>query len=142
LIAVVLLMTASVAICQSSTSSTPSLDLSDRERLISKTERAVQEVITSRGYIKDLEGQLERVEAEKTEIEKAGELDRSKLSEKENEAKELRESIAALKAANAERVKEIGKMQKKINDLQNKVSFWRKTALVFAAATAAVVLLN
>jgi predicted nuclease with TOPRIM domain len=118
------------------------LDLSDRERLISKTERAVQEVITSRGYIKDLEGQLERVEAEKTEIEKAGELDRSKLSEKENEAKELRESIAALKAANAERVKEIGKMQKKINDLQNKVSFWRKTALVFAAATAAVVLLN
>lgn len=114
--------------------------------MISKTERAVQEVITGRQYISELEQSLKATEDQLTELEKAVSLDKAAIKAKTAEVKELRESIAALKAANAERVKEIGKLQKQLNDEKAKTRFWRKIALgagtVLAAGAAAVVLLN
>jgi len=141
LIVAVLLTTVSGASAQSSINSTQG---SEREQYVSKVELAVQEVIKSREYINELETNLKATEDQVAEMEKAGAVTAAELESKKTEATELRESIKALKAANAERVKEIGKMQKKINRLESQVKFWRKVAGIasLAAGAAAVVLLR
>jgi chromosome segregation ATPase len=101
---------------------------SKRSILITKCEQAAKEVEQGRLYIAELEKQLADEEAAHG------------LATKE--AGELRESIDALKAANAERIKEIGKLQVKINKLEGQVSFWRKVAGISAVIAAAVVLLK
>ena len=121
------------------------MEPSERERLITKTERAVQEVVTSRAYIAELESYKKAVESQIEAMEKEGAVTSAALEEKKTEAKELRESIAALKTANTERLKEIGKLQSQLNSERAAKKFWRKVAVVTglsAAGLAAVVLRN
>ena len=91
-----------------------------------------------------MEDQLKATDKVLADTDKLAQLSREEIEKLQAQRKELVESIDALKQANYERVKEIGKMQQKINKLEGKVRFWRKVALVssgvLAAGVAAVVL--
>lgn len=116
---------------------------SKRSTLIIKCEQAAAEVEQSRTYITELEAQLRRTDSQIFRMETEATTTKAELEAKKTEALELRDAIESLKAANTERIKEIAKMQKKIDRLEGQVSFWRKVAIgavILAAGSAAVIL--
>lgn len=140
----VLLMSASSGYAQSSTNSTQALI--ERERYVSKTEQAVDEVIKSRVYIVELETNLAATEKQLAEMAKAGDLDKAKLKEKETEVAELRASLDLMKRAYAEQIKDMAKLYASEVKAKEGKRFWRKIAigegLLLAAGIAGMVLLR
>jgi septal ring factor EnvC (AmiA/AmiB activator) len=106
------------------------LSSDELRELLTKADQAANEVLKGRIYISELEEQLKATDLQLSNTEKLALLSKDEIIKLQAQRKELSESIDALKEANLERVKEIAKMQKKINRLEGQVSFWRKAALI------------